>query len=93
MIGIMKRPKLNARQLYEKDIRDSATSYTAWMWVPSEGLISKQSESVHEIKVLAREMWDASSKTRPVLINAVRADGRFATLGQWAKSGYREFPI
>jgi hypothetical protein len=89
----MKREKLNDRQKYEKDIRENAVSFTATLFVPGEGFRTREETTLGMVQVAARELWEESNKVRPVLVSAVRADGRFATMGQWDAKGWREFPI
>lgn len=88
-----RRPKLNPRQLYEKDIRNNAVRFTASLYVPGDGFTTVEAGTLGETQVLARQLWEGSKKIRPVLVNAVRADERYCAVGQWDKDGWKEFPI
>ncbi len=90
---MVKRPKLNDRQLFEKDIRDNAAYFTLSLFVPGSGFTRDERPTKEEILTAATELWARSPKTRPILIYAIRADGRFTTIGQHDRNGYREFPI
>jgi hypothetical protein len=89
----MKREKLNDRQKFEKDIRENAVSYTAWLFNPGAGFTTVEKSTKEEILAEAEIMWGYSRKVRPVLINAVRADKRFCAIGQYDQKGYREFDV